>query len=142
MSQISESGSFFEGLKALAESAFPKHCTNCGKVFQTADQFIEETKTIRQGITGLKQSIDDDDMTIVEVYRNCSCGSTLMDLFSNRRDISDIGNKRRRLFDKLLPHLESKGLSRTESRDYILRVLRGMATDADREVIYERKPPA
>ena len=141
MDDISKGGSFFEGLKALAESAFPKHCTNCGRKFETADQFIAETKTIREGITGLKQSVDDDDMTIVEVYRNCPCGSTLMDFFSNRRDISDVGNSRRSLFNKLLPHLESKGLRRTECRAYLLRVLRGLTTDADREVIYGPRPP-
>lgn len=29
---------FFEGLRALAEAAFPKHCACCGRVFVTADE--------------------------------------------------------------------------------------------------------
>lgn len=141
MSDVSQNHVFFEGLNALTESSFPKHCNDCGKVFETANQFIAETKTARQGTSGLKQSVDDDKMTIVEVYRNCSCGSTLMEFFSDRRDTSDAGNKRRSLFNKLLLHLESKGLNQTESRDYLLRVLRGQATEADRELISSRKPP-
>lgn len=31
---------FFEGLRALAEAAFPKHCACCGRVFATAHEFI------------------------------------------------------------------------------------------------------
>jgi hypothetical protein len=107
-------------LRALAEAAFPKHCRNCGKVYPTADDFLQQTRG-----TGFKQSMDDDDATIVEVYRNCSCGSTLMDFFSNRRDDSADGDHRRMLFNKLLPHLEQKGMSRAEARAYILRQLRG-----------------
>jgi len=107
-------------LRALAEAAFPKHCRNCGKVYPTAEDFLQQT----QG-RGLKQSVDDDDMTIVEAYRNCLCGSTLMDFFSNRRDNSASGDHRRALFDKLLPDLERKGMSRSEAREHILKLLRG-----------------
>lgn len=116
---------FFKGLKALAEAAFPKHCRNCGEVFATAEEFMLRTRAIRADITGLKQSVDDDDMTIVEAYRNCSCGSTLMDFFSDRRDFSDAGQRRRDLFDKLLLDLELKGMDRDQGRDYLLQVLRG-----------------
>ncbi len=122
----------------MAESAFPKQCKNCGKMFLTAAQFLAETETIRQGITGLKQSVDDDDMTIVEVYRNCTCGSTLMDFFSDRRDVSDGGKKRRDLFDQLLPHLQKKGLDYTEARNCLLRLLRGTASAEDRDMIKNR----
>jgi hypothetical protein len=139
MAEVSHSDSFFDGLKALVEAAFPKHCRNCGKVFETASQFIAETTSLYQDITGLKQSVDDDNLTIVEVYRNCPCGSTLMDFFSNRRDSSEDGARRRGLFNKLLPHLESKGLNEKESRNYLLRVLRGQATNADRVLINGRK---
>ncbi|NRR33947.1 oxidoreductase [Oxalobacteraceae bacterium] len=116
---------FFAGLKALAEAAFPKHCNYCGRVFSTAEEFLLQTKTIRKDITGLKQSVDDDDVTIVEAYRNCLCGSTLMDVFSDRRDISAAGQHRRELFKKLLPHLQEKGMRPGEARDYLLNVLRG-----------------
>ena len=116
---------FFEGLQALAASAFPKHCNYCGRVFDTAADFMRQTQSVRQDITGLKQSFDDDSVAIVEAYRNCVCGSTLMDFFSDRRDVSGAANRRRELFDKLLPHLEEKGMDRVAARAHLLRLLRG-----------------
>ena len=123
-----EADIFFAGLKALAEAAFPKRCASCGRIFPTADEFLRLTLELRGDTTGLKQGVDDDHVAIVEVYRNCLCGSTLMDFFSDRRDISAVGNDRRQLFNKLLPHLqEKKGMERRAARDYLLRVLRGQA---------------
>ncbi|MTW09361.1 oxidoreductase [Pseudoduganella eburnea] len=116
---------FFDGLHALAASAFPKHCNYCGRVFATATDFMRQTQSVRQDITGLKQSFDDDSVAIVEAYRNCPCGSTLMDFFSDRRDVSEAGGRRRELFDKLLPHLEEKGMDRAAAREHLLRLLRG-----------------
>jgi hypothetical protein len=116
---------FFEGLQALAASAFPKHCSYCGRVFATAHDFMQQTQSVRKDITGLKQSFDDDSVAIVEAYRNCLCGSTLMDFFSDRRDISESGARRRELFDKLLPHLQEKGMTPAAAREHLLALLRG-----------------
>ncbi|WP_035374333.1 hypothetical protein [Pseudoduganella violaceinigra] len=121
---------FFEGLRALAASAFPKHCNNCGRMFSTAADFIQQTKSLRANISGLKQAFDDDNIAIVEAYRNCICGSTLMDFFSDRRDISGAGHKRRQLFEKLLPHLEEKGMEKQAARGYLLGLLRGQGDSA------------
>ncbi len=115
----------FAGLRALAESAFPKHCRNCGRTFDTAEEFLRETRQIGQDRTGLKQGKDDDDVTIVEVYRNCPCGSTLMDFFSDRRDRSEAGLRRREKFGKLVEQLLSIGWSRDLARTELLKVLRG-----------------
>jgi hypothetical protein len=118
---------FFEGLQALAIAAFPKRCNNCGRQFATALEFMQQTQSLRMNITGLKQGFDDNNMSIVEAYRNCLCGSTLMDFFSDRRDVSDSGQHRRQLFDKLLPHLREKGMAPAEARGYLLRLLNGQA---------------
>lgn len=117
--------SLFLGLRALADSAFPKYCRNCGRTFATAEQFIEETEQIRQETSGLKQSYDDDDITIVEVYRNCHCGSTLMDYFSNRRDLSEVGLNRRKKFGEMLDMIVAKGIERDVGRVELLKLLRG-----------------
>lgn len=122
---VSINDDFFSGLRALADSAFPKHCANCGKVFASADQFILETRAIRENMSGLKQSMDDIDNTIVEVYRNCPCGSTLMDFFSDRRDISDSGLRRREKFAELLAYLIEKGWETQLARTELIKVLRG-----------------
>ena len=116
---------FFEGLRALAEAAFPKHCACCGRVFATADEFLQQTQAMRQNVSGLKQSFDDNNVAIVEVYRNCLCGSTLMDFFSNRRDTSEASLQRRQLFEQLFPLLQEKGMDRGAARAYLLQVVRG-----------------
>ncbi len=128
MADLRTGDPLFDGLKALAEAAFPKRCRGCGRTYDSAEQFLRETKALRNGVSGLKQSVDDDDAAIVEVYRNCSCGSTLMDFFNNRRDASDAGLHRRALFDKVIAHLESsKGMTRAEGRVYLLGVMRGQS---------------
>ena len=116
---------FAASLRELAESAFPKNCRNCGRVYGTAQDFINETHPLRPDKSGLKQGYDEDETSIVELYRNCACGSTLMDFFSDRRDLSAAGERRRGHFEKLLPHLQQKGMDRNQARDYLLQILRG-----------------
>ncbi len=82
------------GLTALP-FAFPHTCRCCGRVYQTAEEFLSQTRNIREGASSLKEGIDDDNRVIVEVFRNCVCGSTLMDEFQNRRDDSPEGQRRR-----------------------------------------------
>jgi hypothetical protein len=131
MDDESKDAHFYADLKALAKSAFPKRCRNCGRVYETAQQFIDESRAVRPNATGLKQGYGDDDMALVELYRNCTCGSTLMDLFSNRRDTSLTGEQRRQLFDTSISYLVNRGLSVPQARQCLLRLLRGEASDAD-----------
>jgi hypothetical protein len=112
----------FKGLKALSESAFPKRCGNCGRMFETSGQYIKETEKVSD--SGLKESYDDDDTPILEVYRNCICGSTLMDFFSDRRDLSEKGLKRRAIFQKVLDILAQKGIAAPVAREELLKFMR------------------
>ena len=114
----------FKGLRALSESTFPKYCANCGAEYATVQDYVQKTANV-SGQTGLKKGYDDDDKPIVELFRNCVCGSTLMDCFSDRRDISSQGLKRRTLFGKLLSLLESKGIKSEVAREQLLLVLHG-----------------
>lgn len=116
---------FFKGLQALAESAFPKRCANCGRVYRTAKEFLEETQAISPGNSGLKSSTDEEGGIVVEVFRNCICGSTLMDCFSNRRDISSLGVARRKRFGELLEFLVKQGVDYNTARTELLKILRG-----------------
>ena len=84
----------FEGLKALSDSAFPKECATCGRVYRSPQDFVQQSDDIA-GRSGLKLGYDDDDRPVVELFRNCVCGSTLMDFFSDRRETSRAGLKRR-----------------------------------------------
>ena len=115
----------FEGLKALLESAFPKTCRNCGHIYETADQFFAETLDMPSGRSSLKMAIEDDGSAIVEAFRNCRCGSTLMDEFACRRDNSESGMQRRTAFDRMLALLLARNLPETEARAEIVNFLRG-----------------
>lgn len=115
----------YKGMRALADSAFPKKCRNCGREFANAEAFVRETERLAGGVSGLKQSCDDDGSSIVELFRNCPCGSTLMDSFTDRRDVSEAGLARRRKFGELLDKLIGAGLEREIARAELLNIVRG-----------------
>nr|WP_305906829.1 hypothetical protein [Methylomarinum sp. Ch1-1]MDP4519536.1 hypothetical protein [Methylomarinum sp. Ch1-1] len=87
-----------QGLIALFDASFPKKCSVCGREYHNAQQFFQETKELPTGKSCLKEAIEDDGTAVVEVFRNCACGSTLMDEFSNRRDTTEHGRLRRKNF--------------------------------------------
>lgn len=128
---------FFQGMRALAESSFPRKCANCGRTFATAEQFLSETRNITETRTGLKQAVDDDGSTIIEAFRNCPCGSTLMDFFSNRRDISEAGQRKRQSFTTLLDFLVANGLEHNVARTELLKVMHGEKS----ELLATIRPP-
>lgn len=114
----------FAGLTALAESSFPKRCNNCGRSYPDVASFIAQTRGI-EGHSGLKAARGDAGESMVELYRNCVCGSTLLDFFNDRRDLTDEGATRRARFGELLLYLESRGISQHLARLELLKVLNG-----------------
>lgn len=115
----------FEGLQALLQSAFPKRCPNCGRVFSGPEQFFRETGDMPGGRSSLKSFVDDRGAAVVEVFRNCHCGSTLMDEFSCRRDMSAQGNRSREQFQRLLQTLIAQGIAAETARGEILKFMLG-----------------
>lgn len=115
----------FKGLEELGESAFPKTCSSCGKIYATFQEYLDETQSINTSKSGLKQGYDDNDAAIIELYRNCVCGSTLMNFFQDRRDNSEHGNLRRERFEKLLCYLVEQGIPHQTARIECLKVLYG-----------------
>ncbi|MBT8109055.1 MAG: hypothetical protein KJP17_12505 [Gammaproteobacteria bacterium] len=113
------------GLCPNGEDTFPKECRSCGQVFETPDDFFRKTDNIREDHSGLRETEDDEEQVVVEAFRNCSCGSTLMDSFSNRRDMSPAGQARRALFDRMLAFLVDSGLDAETAREELLKVARG-----------------
>lgn len=114
----------FAGLTALAESTFPKKCHTCGRQYPDVASFIAETQDLEHH-TGLKASTDYDGETLVELFRNCICGSTLLDFFNDRRDLTHEGIKRRKTFSSLLNYLEARDINRQQARLEILKILHG-----------------
>lgn len=117
----------FASLHALAASTFPKRCPNCGRVYASADEFFAATRPLRADHTGLKESLDDAGQPIVELFRNCACGSTLLESFRNRRDLSAAGLKRRARFDELLGKLKAAGVDADTAHAELLKMMRGQA---------------
>ncbi len=115
----------FAGLTELSKMAFPKRCANCGQLYQNVEEYVQLTHDV-SGQTGLKASLDDDQETVIlELFRNCVCGSTLLDFFNNRRDVSEGGVKRREAFEKLHEWLVSHGETSAYARAEILKILKG-----------------
>lgn len=114
----------FKDLKALSESSFPKKCSSCGKVYESSEQFVRKTADIA-GRSGLKSSQNDGGDQIVELFRNCICGSTLMECFNDRRDPSKAGLKRRELFGRLMAMLEKKRVPADQARSELLKLIHG-----------------
>ena len=114
----------FHGLQELHAAAFPKVCPNCGRVYNTLADFLAQTRAIA-GKSGLKASRDDDDRPMVELFRNCVCGSTLMDLAQSRRDETAAGLHRREQFQRMSALLIARGLTPASARTELLKVVRG-----------------
>lgn len=130
-------GDLFSGLRALAETSFPKECKNCGRLFETAEQFLSESEEINTTTSGLKEAVEEDGSTFIELFRNCPCGSTLMDYFSNRRDRSETGLKRRAKFGELLDYLVAQGLDYEIARAELIKVSHGDKS----EILAKFRPP-
>src|SRR5574337_2046178 len=96
-SQAGIDGDLYAGLQELA-TTFPKRCTACGRTYRDMHDYLVQTRRVAGGASGLKQSLDDDGNVVVELFRNCVCGSTLMDEFRNRRDMTGAGLRRRARF--------------------------------------------
>ncbi len=120
----SDMSGLYDNLKTLTETAFPKKCATCGQVYKSPDDFINNSESI-QGSTGLKSTLDDNDTPIIELFRNCVCGSTLMDEFQDRRDLSKQGKKRRDVFKNIMTILAEKGVPKLQTREELLKFMHG-----------------
>jgi hypothetical protein len=125
---------FYSGLRELAESAFPKRCKNCGRIYATPTEFIEATQPLSKNRSGLKSTHDDDGKVILELFRNCVCGSTLMDAFNDRRDNSPAGAQKRKRFSDLQDYLVRHGIEPERAAVELRKVAKGQPTDLLKEV--------
>lgn len=119
----------FAGLRQLADAAFPKRCAHCGRVYRNSEEFLTATQPVRPDCSGLKQSRDDDDQMIVDLFRNCVCGSTLLESFRNRRDLSKDGIMRRMLFQEMVGKIAAMGHPAETARDELLKFMRGQPNE-------------
>ncbi len=131
---IEQLGEFLKGLRELAESAFPKRCPTCGRTFESAAEFVAQTQPVRASHSGVKTAQDDNGVALLEIYRNCPCGSTLMDIFSERRDVSERGQQRRQRFAELFGYLMASGMDKGIARAELIKVMRGEPSEVLRSI--------
>lgn len=112
------------GLRAVVDDDFPKTCRNCGRTYQTIGEFIRDTVSTTQG-AGLKQGFTDDEQAIVELFRNCQCGSTLMSPVQSRRGSSDLASECREQFDTLVAQMAAAGKTHESAREDLRQVITG-----------------
>lgn len=129
MSAQTNQEDIYAGLRQLADSAFPKRCKFCGREYLNSAEFLAATRPLRTNVSGLKQSHDDDGHEIVELFRNCVCGSTLLESFWNRRDLSDEGIMRRKRFRDMTAKLVTAGCSADTARGELLKFMRGQPNE-------------
>lgn len=78
---------------------FPKKCNNCGTIYETREQYLEATVRLNKTTTVF-------DVIGLQEYRNCPCGSTLIVWTQDRRDNTEYGVARRKLFDECLEKMK------------------------------------
>lgn len=122
-------GFFMPGKKELTpllDELFPKKCNGCGKVYADEIQFLTETTAVQHAPSSIRAVAQEDGSSdlYLEVFRNCSCGSTLMEFFHSRRDMSEDGISHRLLFDSMLKDLQEAGQSLLEAREILLQRLK------------------
>ncbi len=116
------------GLRSVVDGDFPKTCRNCGRSYQTLEEFIRDTVSTSAG-TGLKQGFSDDEQAIVELFRHCQCGSTLMSPVHSRRGNSDLASECREQFDRLVAQMATSGRTHESAREDLRQVITGSYGD-------------
>ena len=106
---------------------FPKACSCCGTIYQSCKEYKERTKALKQDVAS----------TLVPFancwieYRNCGCGSTLVLIFSEERDVSPSGQRRRDYFWECVDKLTRKeNLPMDQAVFTVRRVFRRVLGDA------------
>lgn len=118
------SNGIYKGLKAVSEDSFPRKCSCCGKSYSSVMDFVSRTDPVTNS-NGFKQTSGDDEGSTVELFRNCACGSTLLESFHNRRDMSACGDKKRWAFTQLLDMLDAAGADIAAAREELRKIAHG-----------------
>ncbi|RZA22799.1 MAG: hypothetical protein EOP10_14470 [Proteobacteria bacterium] len=112
----------FGFLQSRVKSEFPKTCRKCGKCYHSFEEFYYGTDPIERGTVSYPTLGAE-----FYLHRNCkdNCGSTLVVIFNDRRDESELGFQRRVVFQKCLDILKDKmDLAEPAARDVLFSLLK------------------
>lgn len=109
-------------------SGFPKKCSGCGRIYSSVEDFISRTDELPNHQQDVCYLVND--KAKILSYRNCPphCGSTLVIANDERRDTSETGLLRRRLFhDALVIATRTHSILRSQARhDVVLYLMRSI----------------
>lgn len=111
-----------ETFRRLVACSFPKKCASCNRVYSDLQDFVARTRALSQS-GGLLEQLDDAARDVIDLNRNCACGSTLMVVISERRDISDAGKALRRDFQRALDDMTAGGVDAKYARRHLLDLM-------------------
>lgn len=124
-------------LEAMVATCFPKKCANCGRVYKDIEEFLAKTEKTANSASSMLDSFDPEEKFIVDLNRNCECGSTLMVVFPERRDVSEKGRQLRNKFGESLEMLVSAGIPEQTAREELKRLLYGGKSSVIAEFLKE-----
>ena len=113
-------------LKNRLKTAFPKKCSKCGYAYETFEDFFYDTQEIANGTVSYPIVSKD-----FYLHRNCKdpCDTTLVVVFTDRRDESVAGLRRREVFERTLHAIShSFQISEFQARDALLTLLANQLT--------------
>lgn len=120
----SQRAAMMKKFQAFSQKSFPKRCSSCGRLYSDLDGFLRNTR-VRQGQnSGFMKMLGLGDAPVMDMVGTCRCGSTLMVVTPDRRDQSDRGRRRRRLFDRMVANLVIRGLAPDHARERVLHRFR------------------
>lgn len=122
----------YKGLQTLEELSFPKKCNKCGKIYVSLLDLVCQTIELTRS-SGLILADDEENQSVIGLFRNCTCGTTLFVFCKNRRDVSEQGIRRRETFDQLLKMFEAAGVDALVARQELLKILRGEESELLRQ---------
>lgn len=134
---LDQHGGLYEGLEKLVSGDFPRKCRNCGREYADVEEWLRETLPVPRG-SGLKSGLaDEQSEVVVELFRNCACGSTLLETFGDRRDTSASGERRRQSFGRWVGFLQSRGFDEEQARQELLAALGGTVSPRMADLLKE-----
>lgn len=108
----------------LANEGFPHHCA-CGRSYKDLEDFLARTTSPHASSSGMVASLVGEGAEVVDLFRNCACGSTIMVIIQERRNFSRRTRYHRHLMQATMDACESAGVSHEQARGELLACIRG-----------------
>jgi hypothetical protein len=124
-----------DGLQAIANEQFPRSCKSCGRFYESPKQYFEDADPPATS-NGLQEtSRDKQGRPGLQLFRHCPCGSTLLEFFKERRDLSPAGKRRREKFGEVMNVMTKAGLEFEIAQQELLKFLDGQESEIIQEYI-------